>query len=502
MQKKLHVFEAYSFLDDAKRINSDFELVIWTRQKLIDLMKKIESELKSPVEIFDKVGELNETIETLQNLGRVAVLYTEGGVFLSQTARPQRNLNELVSKFQKEQRIVVSESYRQNTVSYLQKGDSNMTSKMLSANVLISNPRTQAVLSLLKGLILKVSQYEKYKLRISAKDLRTATGDSFLNLAYRLSPKDFLVLESYVLDNKDRDNGYVGNTSYDASLWELWYSPVVYICVFLVVAFVLYRLNGPEIVLLFVASFLTSSLTFFSYAVHGGYVSDNFRDPLPDKLFDFVEYRDVGSLFFLIDALPSALVVAFVVITVAAKRPDTQKLLVSIIAGLLIMWNFKISSVQLTGVPVPKISPPYLTNTEIMSQEFWKHNASSTVFGNADMMFSGHTCSAVFALLMILWVSKASIASRVLAFAAFLAFAYGLLVIRFHYSMDIMVGAIVGVLVFLVAKGWIVSVSGFFYSEFANLLFLSIGTSLFSTTVSVAKYFADSTKKNLGQVQK
>ena len=496
MQKKLHVFEDYSFLDEATRVNSDFEVVVWTKQKLVDLMKKIQSELKSPVQIFDQIGELNETIETLQNLGRVAVLYTEGGVFFSKTARPQKNLSELTSRFENEKRIIVSESYRQNTVCYLQKGDSNMTSKMLSANVLISNARTESVLSLLKGLLLKASEYEKYKLRISAKDLGNATGESFINLTYRLLPQDFLVLDSYVLDNKDNDKGYVYNKSYDASLWDMCYSPVVYICVFLAFAFILYRINGPEIALLFVASFLTSSLTFFSYAVHGGFVSDNFRDPLPDKLFDFVQYRDVGRFFFVLDALPTALIFAFVVVSVAVKRPNTQRLLIAVFAGLLIIWNFKISAVQLTGVPVPKISPPYLSNVEIMSQEFWKRSPSSTVFGNADMMFSGHTCTTAFALLMILFVLKAPMGARVLAFAAFLLFCYGLLTIRFHYSMDIMVGLLVGVLVFLLAKGWILSGSGFFFSDFANVFFLSIGTSLFSTFVSVASYF--STKKNLG----
>lgn len=486
----IHLFEDYKETENVQKTNPSSQIVAWRESELRKVVEDMQRTLQTnypEIQAFSKLVDRYKdsgSPESARNLARIVVLYAFGGAFLSDNARAAEKPLTKIGIGDDEKRVVVSESRHQSIPAHVFRGDSRMSHKLLSDNVIIANKESSALLGLLEDALRKIDEYDNYTARVSAADRSNATGEQLLDIAYRRSPQHFLVLPPAALDGTGDEDSYFSNVANKKGLGEVLYSSLAYLLLLVAATFLLFRTLGADFAVLFVAGFLCLSLTFLSYAVHGAFVTDNALPPLPDKLFDLVGYKDVGRLFFVIDSIPAALIGSFALVVLVRRRPETKRLLLSLIAGILMIWNFKISAVQLTGVPVPERSPPYMSHAEIVSQEYWRTKAVK-VQGNADMMFSGHTSSTLFVCLMFLFLFKAPVFVRVVALTLFVLFVYALLLIRFHYSMDIMVGAIIGILVFLVVKHWFVSGTNLLFSEFGNLFIFSICTSVISTIISI-----------------
>lgn len=484
----VHVFNTHKHIAAAKQFSANLHFTIWNRKKLVCLLTSLEKELRNvDVTSFENLVKYYKcsSAKTAQNLARVAVLYAQGGIFLHDSAQPMRNIRPLMNSLNTETRFVLSESNTQTLLGHLLEGDTRLKTPLLSDNVLISSRFGDTALYLLKSILQKIKDYRKYYgVRVSHNDIGHATGTHVLNVAYRVNPQKFLLLPNFVLNGQHTDKSDYRTFFTNGTTHSSVETPVVITAVIFILSILAYR-KGYLAVFLFVSASLCFSLTYLSYAMHGAYVSDNARNPLPDKLFDMIPKVDAGVFFHVFDMVPALTIIILFIVALRCDS-DFKRVMTAVSSGLITIWNFKISSVQLTGVPVPDLHPPYMSHSELVSQEYWKNKESGEVRGNADMMFSGHTSSTVFALLLILSLTKLRKFLVIIAILFFLAFLIALVSIRFHYSMDIMVGMIVGVLVFTVTRSWLASKrSDFFLSDFGNVFLFSIFTSVVSTAVSL-----------------
>ena len=468
-------------IEEVKKFNEDFQIVLWDEQTLRDMVEKAQAELlqKFP----DKFAKLrdyydNACSESKYNLGRMVVLYMQGGVSVAKHARSVRNLRPLLLANDSKTGLIVSEQYHQTFLSHFFVFKTTTTSPLISTRVIIANERDEATLYIIEQILDKLEQANKYTFRF---DMSRVTGEHVFHLTYRNFPEKFVLLPSSVLDSAgvQEDTYFIDDTQNLAKMYS--YTPVFAAFFLVLVTFILSKCGPVWLVLVF-SGVLCGFLTFFVYAHHGGYVADNFRSPLPDKGFALVPYTSNKLIFYAVDWAPQMCICVFFL--VLFSRPKKQQLLTAFFSGLLMIWNFKISIVQLTGIPVPITNPEYFSSNEFLIQDFWRKKEESVICGNPDMMFSGHTSSSLFAVLFILHMLNAPVLVRVVVFCFFALFIVGLISIRFHYSMDIAVGIVVGISVFLHSKNWLQSNRDFFLSDYGKLYLLSIVASIGVTCFS------------------
>jgi membrane-associated phospholipid phosphatase len=232
----------------------------------------------------------------------------------------------------------------------------------------------------------------------------------------------------------------------------------------------------------------TLCLNFFAYSIHGAYVADCNLRPLPDKLFTIIKARDMGNLFYVaVDYVPFIVSTLFVLFD-WSKSDDRHRLAATFLAGLTSLGNFKTASMQLTGIPPPYEFPPYIQKYEVLMQDAWK-KTDSAIRGNADMLFSGHTSTTLFTLLLIL--RSAPLPETVPFVLLFMLFLFGIITTRFHYSMDVMVAIIVSSLVYFIAIRFLREKRPFFSSDLFKVNVLSVALASFSMLISILTFSCD-----------
>jgi hypothetical protein len=232
----------------------------------------------------------------------------------------------------------------------------------------------------------------------------------------------------------------------------------------------------------------TLCFNLFAYSIHGGYVADLNIGPLPDKLFAIVKVRDLGNFFyFAVDYVPFIVSTLFVLFD-WSKSDDKHRLAATFLAGLTSLGNFKTACMQLTAVPPPYEFPSYIQKFEVLVQDAWK-KTDFAIRGNADMLFSGHTSTTLFTLLLIL--RNAPPLETVPFALLFMLFLFGIITTRFHYSMDVMVAVIVSSLIYLIAIRFLREKVPFFSSDLFKVNALSVALASFSMLISILTYSCD-----------
>lgn len=467
-----------------KNLNEDFQIVLWDEQTLRNMVEKAQEKL---VQFSDKFARLRVYFEyadsdSKYNLGRMVVLYMQGGVFVAKHARNVRNLRPLLLANDSKTGLIVSKQHRQAFLSHFFASKTTTSTPLISTAVIIANKRDEATLYIIEQILEKLEQTRKYTFRFDMSKMSRVTGEHIFHLTYKKFPDKFVLLPSSVLDSTDiqKDTYFINDTHND--VLAIMYTGA-FASFFLILTMFIFSQFGPVWVLLVFSGVVCCLLTVFVYAHHGGFVADNFAPPLPDKGFALIPYSRSTVVYYIVDLFPALCITLFLLVMLL-NRPLKQKaLLTAFFSGLIMIWNFKISVVQLTGVPVPIQNPEYLSSYELLTQDFWRRKEESIILGNPDMMFSGHTSSTLFSLLFILYILDAPLLVRIVVLCFFALFVVGLLSIRFHYSMDIAVGIVVGISVFLHSKNWLQSNQSFL-SDYGKLYLFSIVASISVTCFS------------------
>jgi hypothetical protein len=167
--------------------------------------------------------------------------------------------------------------------------------------------------------------------------------------------------------------------------------------------------------------------------------------PLPDRGFDIIPHTiNEGWIMDIILYFP-----LFVVLLILWSFKLGEKIRNAILINYILLTIARSITLSATAIP-----SPYHGGMEDGQYknliEHHKHDNDIGIVGHFDMMFSGHTGTVLTLLLWTLVLTERIQSIFWLSVVAMLVFGYAvaLLAMRAHYSMDIMVGVIISLLLF------------------------------------------------------
>jgi hypothetical protein len=178
--------------------------------------------------------------------------------------------------------------------------------------------------------------------------------------------------------------------------------------------------------------------------------------PLPDRGFDLIDdHSSDDRIVAVVDALP-VLVFCALIVTLYCRTSATRN---TVLLGFALALLARAVIVQATGLPPAKQGNGSLPMAETAMAKLLDPERNGDGVHNSlhDLMFSGHECIFVSSVLWLLYLhgflsGPMRFAWYAVAALAAVAQGAGLVAIRVHYTVDVLVGALVAVLIFTIGR--------------------------------------------------
>lgn len=221
--------------------------------------------------------------------------------------------------------------------------------------------------------------------------------------------------------------------------------------VFVVIAFYFRHRVGNTSILLLLMCFGLNWGMLYAQALQSGFVSKTSlrtAEPLPDRGFDLIPNTLKGGfLWDLTLCLPFILVPLVVVSSFALNN---SRLRIAILSNFVLLSIFRILTLSVTAIPSPVHDGVEEGQYKNMLLGQHTHSDDEDIVGHFDMMFSGHTSSMITVFLWCLVLTNRINSLPWLFMVGLFTVAYAVVLIsmRAHYTMDILIGAIISTLLF------------------------------------------------------